>query len=225
MNTKFALLGCLLLPMVGAQSARAQAPFYTNTTDAGSYLPLGSEIGMPVAFSGTYDVTDFAYRFDLPQDNPGGPTTDATIRFYEPGPAGLGSGDGTLVAAFDEHDLGYGSTDVTQDLASYGDNFQWSAMPLATGETGGWVSIEFSNPDAGWVTATGDSQDNVYQDGNDTAELYDLGGQPTEEFYLQVSGRQMPAATAVPEPGSLALLACALLPGCLFFPVGRRRRH
>lgn len=224
MHKKLALYACVLLCLIGANSVRAQSIFYDNSEDHFFYSPVGLEIAMPIAFSGSYEVDSFTFGFYLPPDALNGPTTDAIIRFYQAGPSGGAFDDGTLVAATRLTNLSSTfdvTSVVTDDLTTFGDFFQWNATELASGETGGWMSIEFTNPDAGWELATGDSQDDFYQDMTD-GTYYDFGGDPQAAFYVQLSGQIITAPVPVPEAGVTALLAGLLAPGSLVYL--RRRR-
>ncbi len=211
------VLACLL----GASSLQAQSVFYSNTVDDNNFFPAGVEIAMPVAFTGSYEVDSFKFGYFLPLDSPNGATTDAIINFYT---SALPAGDAysgydsvqqyypNLVSSTRLTDLAADASGVTNivtdDLTTFGDFFQWDAAPLATGETGGWVSIQFTNPDAGWEIARGDSQDNVFQDMSN-GNLEDFGGTPQAAFDLQLSGQNLTPA-AVPESSTLLLFACGL---------------
>jgi|GEM_PF-3884836 len=201
----------------------AQSPFYSNTTDAGSSFVAGAEIAMPVAFTGSFEVDSFKFGYFLPQNSASGPTTDAIINFYT---AAQPAGDAysgydpvqqnylNLVSSTRLTDLAASPAGVTKfataDLTAAGDFFQFDSALLATGETGGWVSIEFTNPDAGWELATGDSKDDVFQNMTN-GDFENLGPTNQAAFDLQLSGRGVPApvpesSTWLPFVGGLCLI-------------------
>ncbi|MBC8137229.1 MAG: hypothetical protein H8F28_15220 [Fibrella sp.] len=180
---------------------------------------------MPIVFSGSYEVDSFTFGYFLPLDSPNGATTDAIVRFYTAGPSG-GAFDGTLISATRFETLEgdpNGDTDIVfHDLAPLGNFFRWDSTLLPTEENGGWVSIEFSNPDAGWEIATGDSTDDYFQDMTD-GEYYSFGGSPQAAFYIELSGQRLDVAV-VPEQGTAALIAGVLLPVGILYLSRRNRR-
>ncbi len=239
MYKKLAVLVCVLVCLIGAKSVRAQSLFYNNSIDDFFYSPVGVEIAMPVAFSGSYEVDSFTFGYFLPLNSPNGPTTDAIVNFYT---AAQPLGDAysgydpvqgyfpNLVSSTRLTNLPSDPTGATNivhyDLTPFGDFFQWDAALLATGETGGWVSLQFTNPDAGWENARGDSQDDVFQDMTN-GSFFDFGGSPQAAFYLQLYGQNLtPQAPPpdVPEPGIAALLVGLLAPGSLLCLWRRNRR-
>lgn len=203
----------------------AQSPFYSNTVVGNAYFPAGGEIAMPIAFTGSYEVDSFKLGYFLPQGSANGLTTDAIVNFYT---AAQPAGDAysgydpaqqnflNLVSSTRLTDLAANPAGVvsiaTNDLTVAGDSFQFDAASLATGETGGWVSIEFTNPDAGWELATGDSKDSVFQNMTN-GDFEAVNGTPQTAFYLQLSGKSLPApvpeaSSALPLAGGLIVLAC-----------------
>jgi hypothetical protein len=222
MYKKLVAFACALGCLAATNSVRAQSVlFYDNSIDSGFYYPAGVEIAVPITFSGSYLVDTIVYQYVLPEDNTFGPTTDVIIRVYEPGPSGGAFGDGILISAVNEDTLpssdGTGSVEVTEDLTFFGNQFRWDAKTIVTGEVGGWISFEFSNPEAGLVTATGGTNDDFFQDMTD-GTFYDFGGDPQASFYIQLYGAQI-----VPEPGLLALFAGLLVSGGLVSLLRRRR--
>ncbi len=228
MYKRLAVSVCILACLIAARGVRAQTVFYSNTVDHLNYFPAGNEIAMPIAFNGTYEVDNFTFGYFLPLNDPNGNSTNAIVSFYTPGPDGAAFGDGTLISATEIDNLASdptGNTNVVHfDLTTFGDFFNWTAMPLISGENGGWMSISFSNPDAGWELATGDSQDDFFQDMTN-GNFYDFGGvangDPQAAFYVQLSGQAI-----VPEPGARALLAGMMAPlGPMIYVLRRKRRR
>jgi hypothetical protein len=200
---RVALVLCSLLVAVSVPS-QAQSLFYANDLDTGFDYPTAHEIADDILFAGLYRVEGFQFQYVLP----GNDSTDVTVRFYGVDPIGGGHGD--LVTSFTFTGLPSGVHVVSRDLNATGGAFLWSD----SGEEYGWVSLQFSNPNAGWATATGGGSGDVFED--ITEELFlDFGGEPEASFYMTVAG------AAVPEPGVFALLASALVP-CWY--LARRRK-
>ena len=209
----------VLASLLGASGLRAQSVFYSNTVDDNYYFPAGVEIAMPVAFTGSYEVDSFKFGYFLPPNSPNGATTDAIINFYT---AAQPAGDAysgydpiqqyypNLVSSTRLTNLAADASGVTNivnyDLTPTGDFFQFDAAQLATGETGGWVSIQFTNPDAGVELARGDSKDDVFQDMSN-GNFEDFGGTPQAAFDLELSGQNL---TPVPEGSTLLLFVSGL---------------
>lgn len=223
MLKKLVMLVCAYICLVPAFSARAQSVlFYDNSIDTGFFFPSGAEeFAIPISFTGSYIVERVVYQFVLPEGNASGPTTDAILRFYEPGPSLGAFGDGILIQAIREETLpessGTNNVTVDEDLTFFGDHFQWNALPIITGETGGWLSVQFTNPEAGLVTAIGGTDDDIFQNMTD-GEYLNFGGVPQASFLIQIYG-----TAVVPEPGVVALMVGLLVSGVSINLLRRRR--
>ena len=236
MFKRLVLCMCVLACLLPANGLLAQSVFYSNTIDDNFFSPVGREIAMPIAFTGSYEVDSFSFGYFLPLDSPNGDSTDAIVNFYTAAQplgdafSGFDNDNGfypNLVSSTRISNLGSdpsGATNIVNvDLTPLGNFFEWDAMLLATGETGGWVSIQFTNPDAGWENATGDSQDDVFQDMTDGSFQY-FGGTPQAAFNIELSGQNL-TPQDTPEPGVTALLVGLALPGGLVFLRRRRNRR
>jgi hypothetical protein len=190
------IAAAVIFGLVGpAAKAGASPAFYENTQLTGSYYPTEHEIGDDVPFTGTFLVDEFQVGYSLPDA-----ATDLTIRFYNVAATG---GHGDLLAEFSEPTLPNGFVLVDVNLAATGQQFLWNDSTRGYG----WISLQFSNPDAGWLTATGGGSSDRAEDIT-AGTFFSFGGVPEASFYVQVHGVQ------VHEPTSMSLLAfgaCTLL--------------
>lgn len=235
MFKRFVGLSGVFVCFLMGSGLRAQSVFYSNVLDDNNYFPAGAEVAMPIAFTGSYEVDSFDFGYFLPLNSAHGKTTDVIVNFYSAAPNNGDAFSGydpvqqyypnllssTRITNLAADAVGQTST-VHYDLTPFGDFFQWDAMTLATGETGGWVSLEFTNPDAGWELARGDSKNDVFQDMSN-GNYVDFGGSPQAAGHIKIAGQQLAAVT--PEPGALSLLAVLLTPGGLLYLRRRNRRR